>query len=238
MASRETENKNMLGLYDKGLSVRKISNIMGISRSSVKYRLINELKINYVPSRIFSEDWKRKIKLARAKQEPPCRGMLFSKSHKQSISDSKKGKTSDAIIAFHSSKGYKEKCSMAKRGEKCYLWKGGITPITKKLRDSFRYREWRKQVFDRDNYTCQKCGTRNGNGKHVNFHPHHIYPFEFSEIINYLKDKVGINRLYDVAINYELLWNPCIGKTYCIACHKETKTWGINQYMKGLKTCV
>src|SRR3972149_1539895 len=36
-------------------------------------------------------------------------------------------------------------------------WKGGITPISFKIRASFEYEEWRKSVFARDNYTCIQC---------------------------------------------------------------------------------
>nr|DAE22155.1 MAG TPA: NinG recombination protein [Siphoviridae sp. ctLsx2] len=41
-------------------------------------------------------------------------------------------------------------------------WKGGITPQNKRDRTSYKYRDWRKRVFERDNYTCQICGCRGG----------------------------------------------------------------------------
>ena len=58
-------------------------------------------------------------------------------------------------------------------GNKNWNWKGGITP-----RDltSFEYKMWRKKVFERDNYTCQKCGNRNyqDKGKTTFLVAHHI----------------------------------------------------------------
>lgn len=51
-------------------------------------------------------------------------------------------------------------------------WKGGITPKHEKIRKSLKYKRWRKQVFERDNYTCQKCGKRG-----VYLHADHIKPF-------------------------------------------------------------
>ena len=36
---------------------------------------------------------------------------------------------------------------------------------------------WRKAVFERDDYTCQMCGKRSGNGINVILHPHHIKRF-------------------------------------------------------------
>lgn len=41
------------------------------------------------------------------------------------------------------------------------MWKGGITPITLAERARFR-KTIQKQVFERDDYTCQLCGVRGG----------------------------------------------------------------------------
>lgn len=42
------------------------------------------------------------------------------------------------------------------------------------------YREWRRNVFMRDNYICQCCGCRNhkGNNKSIKLNAHHIYNFK------------------------------------------------------------
>lgn len=42
-------------------------------------------------------------------------------------------------------------------GEKSNFWKGGITPINNKIRTSSKYKEWRKKVFERDDYICKEC---------------------------------------------------------------------------------
>jgi len=44
-------------------------------------------------------------------------------------------------------------------GENAPNWKGGRTPTVKRLRNSDKYDEWREKVFERDNYTCQDCGS-------------------------------------------------------------------------------
>lgn len=41
-----------------------------------------------------------------------------------------------------------------------------------KQRQSTEYRQWRKSVFERDNYTCQVCGVSGGE-----LNAHHIKPF-------------------------------------------------------------
>lgn len=47
-------------------------------------------------------------------------------------------------------------------------WRGGKP---KRIHSSLHHREFRKAVFERDNYTCQKCLRRG-----VNIHAHHIIP--------------------------------------------------------------
>ncbi len=78
------------------------------------------------------------------------------------------------------SQEWKDKMSIAKlgkpflnkRGEKSNFWKGGVTPLRQKIHASLEYRNWRRSVFERDNYTCQFCGERGGN-----LEAHHIRPF-------------------------------------------------------------
>ena len=62
--------------------------------------------------------------------------------------------------------------SDACKGEKNSCWKGGITPENKKFYNSFEYGEWRKYVFERDDYTCQECLERGGR-----LNAHHILPY-------------------------------------------------------------
>lgn len=57
-------------------------------------------------------------------------------------------------------------------GTKNPNWKGGVTPMNQKLRHTVEYFNWRKKVFERDNYTCQQCGKRG-----VYLQAHHIKHF-------------------------------------------------------------
>jgi len=56
-------------------------------------------------------------------------------------------------------------------------WKGGITPMQTLVRNSQAYQEWRKAVFERDDYRCFDCGARSEKGNSIYLHAHHIYPF-------------------------------------------------------------
>lgn len=63
-------------------------------------------------------------------------------------------------------------------GEKHWNWKGGITNEGHRIRESPEYRQWRKFVFERDKYTCQRCGEVGGK-----LNAHHIKPFSvYSEL--------------------------------------------------------
>ena len=85
------------------------------------------------------------------------------------------------------------------RGANNHNWRGGITPLVMKIRNSFEYKTWRLTVFRRDNFTCQMCGQRGGK-----LHADHIKPFAFFPEL-----RLDLNN----------------GRTLCIPCHKTTDTY-------------
>ena len=98
---------------------------------------------------------------------------------------------------------------MGSKGEKNASWKGGVTPINKRIRHSVELKLWRKSVFERDNYTCQHCGKRGGE-----LHADHIKQF---------------------AYHPELRTSIENGRTLCKPCHKKTETYGNNKTKQLLK---
>lgn len=96
-------------------------------------------------------------------------------------------------------------------------WQGGITPLYKRLRESFRVTLVPK-VLKRDNYTCQLCGAK---GK---LHVHHIKHFNviLKEILEENKELdpiKDINLLYDIAVKDYRLNDLNNLITYCPYCH-------------------
>ena len=65
----------------------------------------------------------------------------------------------------------KNKLSISHSGPKHWNWQGGITPENRRYRNTAKWKEWRKKVFERDKYTCQECGVVGGF-----LEPHHIIP--------------------------------------------------------------
>jgi len=101
-------------------------------------------------------------------------------------------------------------------------WQGGKTPLSDGIRNLFESHQWRKQIFERDNFTCQHCGDNKGH----NLNAHHKEPFVII-FNNFLKkydqfspieDKETLIRL---AMKYKPFWNIDNGKTLCEDCHKK-----------------
>lgn len=90
------------------------------------------------------------------------------------IAIKKSGNKPPSPLGRKSSIETRQKLSELHFGEKNQMWKGGVTPINKKIRFSLKYKLWRESVFERDNYTCQICGERGGI-----LHSHHIKQFAY-----------------------------------------------------------
>lgn len=143
------------------------------------------------------EETKRKLSNAlKGKRKPP-----FTEEHKRKISEG--GKMSRPWM----------------RGENNPHWKGGASELSKRIKNSFKYKKWRETIFQRDNWTCQNCGRRGG----IILHPHHKR--SFASILG----ENNIKTLED-ALNCKVLWNINEGVTLCRNCHKETNTYGWNRY--------
>ena len=98
-------------------------------------------------------------------------------------------------------------------GENASNWKGGITPLTQSIRTRLKYRQWRSDIFTRDNFTCQNC--RQIGGK---LNAHHI------KSLSSILQKYEIITLEE-ALDCEELWNINNGITLCEECHKLTDNY-------------
>ena len=127
-------------------------------------------------------------KRAKAGKRPPHLLVL-----QQQIAEDRKGKTYEEIYGEERAKQEVKQRQETHRARA----KGKPRRVDVRPRQgiSFEYNEWRKAVFKRDDYTCQRCGKRGGR-----LQAHHIkawakYP----------------DLRYDVAN----------GITYCVECHKQ-----------------
>lgn len=161
-----------------------------------------------------SENSKRKLSEANS----GCRNPMFGKQAflgrkhteetKRKISLSHIGKirseeTCKKLSEYHTGKYPSEetrrKMSESHKGDRCHLWRGGITKTNKIIRTNIEYRLWRESVFSGDKWICQSCGQRGGK-----LQAHHIKSFsQYPE----LRFVVGN------------------GITLCRQCHKKTDNY-------------
>lgn len=113
---------------------------------------------------------------------------------------------------------------LTRRGDRHPNWKGGVTSINMKLRNSKKYSEWRESVFRRDGYKCVTCNDMCSKNHRVTLHADHIKPF--AVILQEIRKECNGNQLYDNAIIHEPLWAIDNGRTLCQKCHKHTETFG------------
>lgn len=125
------------------------------------------------------------------------------------LSEETKRKMSESQMEHFHTKETKRKMSEAHQGEKNPNWKGGITSLKNNIRDSFLYRQWRSDIYTRDDFTCRGCNRRGGN-----LHAHHINTFFDILELNDIKT-------LEQALGCHELWNINNGVTYCQKCHEE-----------------
>lgn len=74
-------------------------------------------------------------------------------------------------------------------------WRGGVTPLNRRIRGSEAYKEWRNSVFKRDDFTCQICGQVGGELNADHDLPFSLFPDLRLEVLN--------------------------GQTFCVQCHRK-----------------
>jgi len=165
-------------------------------------------------------------------EKSPCFGKHLSKEHIEKIKKSLTGKqmpqgVKDKIRKTLSGKRRPKEVLEKIRGKNHYNYKGGITPLGVSIRNLPEGRQWRNKIFQRDNFTCQDCGARSGNGKAVILHPHHT-PKAFADILSEFLEEYNQFSPYDdkdtlvrLAIKYQPFWDIDDGTTLCKRCHKK-----------------
>ena len=152
--------------------------------------------------------WKNKSEAEREKFRKMARArqirLLQNPKYKENLRNAHKGR-----IGYWRNKKRPEIA-----GNNCHLWRGGITKLVKKIRESIEYKQWRKAIFEKDNFTCWFCKVK---GKKIQADH---YPKSFSQIIRENK----IKNLQQ-AMKCQELWDISNGRTLCIDCHKKTDNY-------------
>jgi len=149
----------------------------------------------------------------------------FGKKHSQALKDrfslERQGKGNPMYGKKQSLLGMEN--LRKRRGMNSNFWKGGITPLIKLIRNSLEMKNWRKQIFKRDNYTCQNCFKK---GTYLESHHKRDFALILQEFLQQysqfspMEDKETLFRL---AIMWGPFWDLENGQTLCKDCHNLTK---------------
>lgn len=107
-----------------------------------------------------------------------------------------------------------------RKGQDCNFWKGGVSDLQQLIRNLIENKNWKKEIFKRDNYTCQECFSRGGY-----LEAHHKKQFaiicaEFLKEYNQFSPIEDKEILARIAQSYSPFWDISNGQTLCEECHK------------------
>lgn len=153
----------------------------------------------------FTDERRAKISKANMGRTSPLKGKKLSQETKDKIGKAFRGKK---LSEAHKEKlrnhvktlEHRKNLSEAAKGSKSTLWRGGLTSKNMLIRESWEYRQWRTDVYKRDNYTCVLCGDSGGR-----LNADHIKSFAY-----YPELRFDINN----------------GRTLCVECHYKTDNFG------------
>ena len=156
------------------------------------------------------------------KPVPPSRkGSKLSPEHQEALRKALKGNT------WNRGRKHSAESTQLKRANSARYWLGitgknhsawknsKVSPLYLSIRQCFQYRQWRWDVYTRDNFTCVLCGrSKEVSGQLEADH----FPKMFIEILNEHQFKT-----LEEAIACEELWNINNGRTLCTRCHIATR---------------
>lgn len=189
MSFSDSIKKEAIDYYKEVLSTTKVGERIGVNRKTISKWLkkagIPLQPIGGIKGSVHSEESKRKMTGC------PKGTIAWNKGKKASEETKKK---QSLIRLANPNRYWQNKKRPEMTGDKHPRWTGK-TEETRLIRFSFEYNQWRKQVYERDDYTCVKCNIRGGK-----LNADHIKRFsEFPEL------RLDINN----------------GQTLCIDCHRE-----------------
>lgn len=87
--------------------------------------------------------------------------------------------------------------------------------LNKLVRHTYKYKQWRSAVFEKDDFTCQICGMKGAENLQADHYPNRLL---------ILLSEYKITSL-EQASNCKELWDINNGRLLCIQCHKNTPTY-------------
>jgi len=168
---------------------------------------------NPFTSKKHTKETKQKMRLKALGRKSPFKNKYHTKESKKKIQKNHADMSGDKNPMF----------GVHRFGKDSPHWQGGITELHFWIRSLNESKEWKFEIFKRDNYTCQKC---NYNGH--NIEAHHIK--EFAKLLSeFLKEYDQFSPIEDketlirLAMKWKPFWDIDNGKTLCKDCHKNIR---------------
>lgn len=197
-AELDLDIKEIVRLYvDEEMAADKIGELFGCTSKPIYDRLRRAgVKIRHHNDTKRGRPSKNKIYL-----DPEIVISMYMKKHEsgQTVADHF-GVSRQVVDRILKENGVEKKPMGETRdfsGENHPLWRFDLTEEEReKRRDLTKHAEWRDKIYERDGYTCQKCGDSSGG----NLNAHHIIPH---------------------SVNREIAWELDNGICLCKPCHIE-----------------
>lgn len=148
----------------------------------VKGRTMNDIakEIGRDPKRVW--EWAKDYGIETRKRGYGNTDIWFKKGHKINVGTKLSPETREKIRQARLRDGHvpylKNGVHWLKQdGVHSPAWRGGVTPERQVIYSSPEWKDAVKEVWQRDNATCQLCGKYHNDDRRGDFHIHHIYPF-------------------------------------------------------------
>jgi hypothetical protein len=141
-------------------------------------------------------------------------GFRFIKGHKRNL-----GKKRPDMIDNKFSCGNHPKTEFTSErmlGKNNPNWKGGISKDRDKEKESREYKNWRKKIFIKDNYTCQNCFEKEKVSGRLQAH-HLYYRSEIPNLVFSVKNGITLCvdchiKLHKINKNLDKLMNEVVNR--------------------------
>jgi len=167
----------------------------------------NKGNVPWMKGKKHTEETKRKMSIA-------LTGRVASQETRNKISKALTGKKFSKERVEKMSKRMTGKPRFDLRGKNHPQWDGGRPFKRESINNLVEYKEWRKAVYERDNYTCVECGYNKG---------HILVADHIKQLAIILKEN-DIDSI-EKALKCKEIWDVNNGRTLCEDCHKKTPTY-------------
>ncbi len=211
-------DEQILELYNQGWAMRKISLHFGKSKNFAEYRLkamgitdtrqigfYNEqrAKLSKEQQIALCDDYKNGMPFADIKQKYDFHGNEYVYSLFERNNVELRGRGKDQA------------------GPDNPNWKGGISALHIRIRQSAKGKAWRQAVFERDHFTCTVSGTKN---PPLNAHHKKRFSEIYSEFLlkhSHLDAIIDCEELFILSQDHEEFWDVDNGVTISEEIHKQ-----------------